>query len=96
MRVSEWGEVQLGADLATALLTPTYLKQVSQIYSKFEKIFIFILFLYQHQNISDHQPTAPALCGVLAHLDRQSRLKGGEEAREVKEIMEVIEVKEVK
>jgi len=28
MRVSEWGDVQLGADLATALLTPTYLKQI--------------------------------------------------------------------
>ena len=28
LSVSEWGEVQLGADLATALLTPTYLKQV--------------------------------------------------------------------
>jgi len=28
LSVSEWGEVQLGADLATALLTPTYLKQI--------------------------------------------------------------------
>ena len=27
--VSQWEDVQLGADLATALLTPTYLKQVN-------------------------------------------------------------------